>query len=367
MQELNITGNVYRGAGASRVYVGPSLHERFRTAISKFGKAFIIAGMGVQAARADLLGSYLSGLHNVHVKYIRDGEHAKDFGTYADLLKDIADAGITRSDVIAYIGGGTVGDLAGFAASTYMRGITLFSVPTTLLSQVDSAIGGKNGINVSGIKNIAGTFYSPESIFCDTDFLKGMDEAVIRDSLSEVIKYAVTLDTEIQNILNRHDSAAGLMESEAENIVARSIAAKNSIVERDPFEREGIREILNAGHTVAHAIEAASLNRISHGRAVLTGLIAEAFISDTITGNESGIQDLVVETADRYSLEYGIPDYVELDSVLDFAVKDKKIEGDSIRFPVMEEPGRVSVRNVALRDLKELIAEWYMKSEKRKN
>lgn len=364
MKELVITGIADRGSSVTRIYVGPSLHEMFNSQLGKFSRTFIVAASGLLDSRKEILEKYMSGSRGLQFKYIRDGEQAKSFHTYSGLLKDFSDAGITRGDLIAYIGGGTVGDLTGFAASTYMRGVKFMAVPTTLLAQVDSAIGGKNGINVSGIKNIAGTFYSPESIFCDTDFLAGMDPDLIRDSMSEVIKYAIIGDSELFGILARHNSIETMIENDAESIVAGSIAVKKRIVEQDPLERKGIREILNAGHTVAHAIEAASSNRISHGRAVLTGLLAEAFISDRITGTESGIIDMIMKVAGRYSMEYRLPDYIDLDSILAFAVKDKKVGGDFIRFPVMEKPGTVSTRNVLIGDMKELIAEWYMKAVK---
>ncbi len=355
---MTISTRKEQGTNSSRAFIGPGLDGLFSEYLKRFRKTLLIVGEGLYRARRDLVDRYAAGESGCIVFHIQDGEEAKSFSSYMRVISEAAESGIGRNDLIAYIGGGTVGDVSGFAASTYLRGVPLCAIPTTLLSQVDSSIGGKNGINVSGIKNVAGTFYSPDRILCDTDFIAGMDTLALRDSLSEVLKYGVTLDVKILQILEKHSEPGSLIGQDGEDLVTRSVKAKKAVVEQDPYESRGIRQALNAGHTVAHAIEGATSNSISHGRAVLIGLMAEAFVSDRITGHSSGVLGSLKGIADRYSMDYHIPEGLSIESVMAFAEKDKKIEGGMIAFPVMVSPGKVEVRTLDKVKIMGLIEEW---------
>lgn len=363
MEEVTISLDSTHGTTVSSAFVGTSIHGLFAEYRKKFNRTAVIVGKGVMEAREDLVDLYCGGGTECSIILIEDGEEAKSFKSYAELVKKIAEAGIQRNDLIAYIGGGTTGDISGFVASTYLRGVKLCAIPTTLLAQVDSSIGGKNGINVSGVKNIVGTFHNPERIFCDTEFLRGMDAVTLGESLSEILKYGITGDPDIIGILERYSSVRELIESEGEVLITKSITVKKDIVEMDPFETREVRQILNAGHTIAHALEGSSSNRITHGRAVLIGLMAEIYISDRINGRESGLADTVRSISDRYSLDYSLPDGITAESLTAYASKDKKIEGEEIVFPVLISPGNVGIKKVETGKLLELIREWHMKQK----
>lgn len=358
MKEITISIEEGHGTGTSTVVIGTSLQRSFREYAEKFGSVVIIAGKGVADARNDLVSVYSDNLKNSNLIVINDGEDAKSFASYSALMSEIAKLDPGRKDLIAYIGGGTVGDVAGFAAATYKRGLKLCAVPTTLLSQADSSIGGKNGINISGYKNLAGTFHNADRIFCDIEFLKKMDSESLNDSLSEIIKYGFIADKGILEILLKHKSAMDLISKDGEEIVSRSVMVKKNVVERDPLETREVREILNVGHTVAHALETASANSLSHGRAVLIGLMAESYISDRISGRESDNGDKIREIADHYAMKYTIPSDLDKNDIAKAITKDKKISGNTIVFPVLISPGNVRMQKVDLDVIQTSFIEW---------
>ncbi|MEM3369044.1 MAG: 3-dehydroquinate synthase family protein, partial [Thermoproteota archaeon] len=186
----------------------------------------------------------------------------------------------TRTDFVVAIGGGTIIDLSGFIASIYMRGVNLVNVPTTLLGMVDAALGGKNGVNFGGIKNIIGTFYQPLLVVSDVSFLETLPREELCRGLAEVIKYGITLDRGLFNYLERHrDKILSGDSSKLEEIVYKSSLNKLSIVKKDEKETKGVRIVLNFGHTIGHAIEAASNFKVHHGEAVSVGMIYEAEIA----------------------------------------------------------------------------------------
>jgi 3-dehydroquinate synthase len=196
---------------------------------------------------------------------IKNGEASKSVENYIALLNFLAEAHFTRSDAVFALGGGVVGDLAGFAASTYMRGMRLVQLPTTLLAAVDSSVGGKTGIDLEAGKNLAGTFYQPDLVLCDTSALDTLPCDVFQDGLAEVVKYGVIADAVLIEILRKP------MRSMLEEIIARCVGIKKRVVEADEKEA-GPRKLLNLGHTVGHAVEALSGYAVSHGKAVAIGM-----------------------------------------------------------------------------------------------
>lgn len=202
------------------------------------------------------------------LKYvISHGEKAKNFLVLGNLLNFLAENEIHRNDTIIALGGGVVGDLAGFAAAIYLRGIAVVQIPTTLLAMVDSAIGGKTGIDLSAGKNLAGAFHQPKLVIADTDTLQTLPPQELAAGMGEIIKYGVIGKNGILDRIgqgNMEEQIAGCMELKA------------GIVEQDEFDQNGVREILNAGHTVGHAIEKLSGYAVPHGKAVALGLAAEA-------------------------------------------------------------------------------------------
>lgn len=198
---------------------------------------------------------------------IPNGETSKNFQYLECLLNFLAENRIHRDDTVLALGGGMIGDLVGFAAAIYLRGIRVVQIPTTLLAMVDSAIGGKTGIDLLAGKNLAGAFYQPKLVIADTETLKTLPPEQFSAGMGEVIKYGVIGKNDILDIVGAQNS---------EEWIFACISAKCEIVEQDEFDQTGVREVLNAGHTVGHAIEALSHYTIPHGKAVALGLVAEA-------------------------------------------------------------------------------------------
>lgn len=194
------------------------------------------------------------------------GEESKNVRTYTELLSFLAEEGFTRTDTVLALGGGVVGDLAGFAAATYMRGIHFVNMPTSLLAAIDSSVGGKTAVDLPQGKNLVGAFYQPELVLFDTDFMKTLPYDEIRNGLGEGVKYAVLEGGEIFDILS-----AGLTSENLESFIALSVDAKRRIVEEDEREK-GARKLLNLGHTVAHAVETLTEYVVPHGVAVAYGV-----------------------------------------------------------------------------------------------
>ena len=196
------------------------------------------------------------------------GENSKNMDNYQRLLREMLALGMDRGDCVAAVGGGMAGDLAGFAAATYMRGVDFYNVPTTLLAQVDSSVGGKTAIDMDGVKNIVGAFHQPRAVLIDTDTLRSLPPRQMAAGLAESVKMAVTCDAALLALIeNSVDLTADLPE-----IIARSLAIKARVVEQDPTE-QGLRRVLNFGHTIGHAIESCAGGELLHGECVALGML----------------------------------------------------------------------------------------------
>lgn len=196
------------------------------------------------------------------------GENSKNMDNYQRLLREMLALGMDRGDCVAAVGGGMAGDLAGFAAATYMRGVDFYNVPTTLLAQVDSSVGGKTAIDMDGVKNIVGAFHQPRAVLIDTDTLRSLPPRQVAAGLAESVKMAVTCDAALLALIeNSVDLTADLPE-----IIARSLAIKARVVEQDPTE-QGLRRVLNFGHTIGHAIESCAGGELLHGECVALGML----------------------------------------------------------------------------------------------
>jgi 3-dehydroquinate synthase len=232
------------------------------------------------------------------------GERAKSLRIVERGYRFLLENNIDRKGLICALGGGVVGDAGGYIAATYLRGIDYIQLPTTLLAQVDSSIGGKVGVNFSGKKNIVGSFYQPRAVVCDVALLKSLPLAEMRNGLAEVIKYALAMDDRLFRILEQKGEK--LTTAELRDIVVRCCRLKAGIVEVDERERSGQRAILNFGHTVGHALEAATrLRKLSHGEAVAIGMMAAARISEQLGMLEPGN----VPRIEKLLLKLGLPTY----------------------------------------------------------
>lgn len=231
------------------------------------------------------------------------GERAKSLSTVERGYRFLLEENIDRKGLICNLGGGVVGDAGGYIAATYLRGIDHIQLPTTLLAQVDSSIGGKVGVNFGGKKNMLGSFYQPRAIISDVAFLKSLPPAEMRNGLAEVIKYALAMDEGLFRILDQKERG-DFTNAELKDIIMRCGHLKARIIEVDETERSGQRAILNFGHTVGHALEVATkLRRLSHGEAIAIGMIAAARISAQIGMLDWG----EVHRIDNLLLRFGLP------------------------------------------------------------
>lgn len=250
------------------------------------------------------------------------GESSKNGNTYLSLLNFLAENQLTRSDLIVALGGGVVGDLAGFAAATYQRGIRFIQVPTTLLAAVDSSVGGKTAIDLPTGKNMAGAFCQPSLVICDTDTLGTLPEDIFRDGCAEVMKYGVIYDRPFFDYLKETGMAF-----DREYVIERCVQLKRNVVMEDEFDT-GMRMKLNLGHTIGHGVEAKSNFSLSHGKSVAIGLaiVCRAAAAKGMLSEEDCCE--IVETLKKY----GLPTETEYsaDALLEFTLADKKRSGATI-------------------------------------
>ena len=262
----------------------------------------------------------------VHSFVFPAGEDQKNGGTYLKLLEFLAARRLTRADGLIALGGGVVGDLAGFAAATFLRGIGFLQLPTTLLAAVDSSVGGKTAIDLTNGKNLAGAFYQPQAVLCDLDTLDTLPAEVFADGCAEVIKYGMIGDPALLARLETVDFRA-----DPEELVARCVAQKRDLVEQDEFDT-GARQLLNLGHTLGHGVEACSGYTVSHGRAVAIGmtLVTRAAVAFGRCPAE------VLPRLRRLLERYGLPDATaySAQALDEKTLSDKKRSGDTISLVV---------------------------------
>ena len=275
------------------------------------------------------------------------GEASKNGNTYLEILNFLADSQITRSDLLIALGGGVVGDIAGFAAATYLRGIPFVQIPTTLLAMVDSSVGGKTAIDLPAGKNLAGAFCQPSLVLCDLDTLSTLPEAIFRDGCAEVIKYGALYDPELFNHLNAYGLAF-----DREAVVARCVALKAAVVAQDEYDT-GERQKLNFGHTIGHGIEAHSNFTISHGKAVAIGMAMIAKASAT----EGQCAMDVYEQLCAILVKFGLPHACDFtaEQLYTSALSDKKRAGGIVNLIVPNKIGNCKIHPMPVTKLQTFI------------
>ena len=261
------------------------------------------------------------------------GERSKNMKTLSDILEYMAAHHFMRNDTVLALGGGVVGDTAGFAAAVYMRGVSVIQVPTTLLSAVDASVGGKTAVDLKSGKNLAGVFWQPRMVICDVDVMERLPADIFREGMAEVIKCNV-----IQKLPIIDRIRGGTLMEHLEETIGDCISLKRDIVEMDEFDSKGIRNVLNAGHTVGHAIEKLSNYTLSHGQAVGTGLITEAEISRLLGLCDQTALDSIRYALERFHLAGTIP--WSADQLVEAMKSDKKNRDDRIVFELPREIGR---------------------------
>ena len=275
-----------------------------------------------------------------YVYTVPKGEGSKSFESYKSILSFMVEKSFTRSDCVVAVGGGVCGDLAGFVAATYMRGIDFYNVPTTLLSQVDSSIGGKTAIDLGGVKNIVGAFYQPKKVIIDSNTLKTLDTRQVNAGLCEAIKMALTCDKELFELIEKSEK----LDCDIDEIIEKSLKIKRDVVEKDPSE-QGLRRVLNLGHTIGHAVESLEgLGGLLHGECVSVGMIPMC---------HNSIKERVKAALEKYSLP--TTHNYSCEQLLSYITKDKKAQGDEINIVLVNEIGSFQMKKIKISELKSYI------------
>ncbi|MBR5869461.1 MAG: 3-dehydroquinate synthase [Clostridia bacterium] len=262
---------------------------------------------------------------------IAHGESSKCLSVYGEILEHLASEHLSRSDWLIALGGGVVGDLCGFCAATYLRGVKYMQIPTTLLAMVDSSVGGKTAIDLAAGKNLCGAFYPPHAVLCDITALNTLPDDIFADGMAEVIKYGFIFDRDLLTLLARDKTAF-----DRESVIARCIDHKRRVVEEDEFDR-GVRQLLNFGHTAAHGIEQHSDYTISHGHAVAAGMGIVTRAAEAAGLIREPFSPMLEELLSAFDLPYDT-DFTSA-AMADAILSDKKRDGGIIRLVVSDEPG----------------------------
>ncbi len=334
---LTSKATMHVGAGNYDVFIERGALQRVSELLSLDRKVLVVTDSGVPTEYAARVAKQC---REAHVVTVPEGEGSKSLSTLEVLLKIMLKNNFARTDCVVAVGGGVVGDLAGFAASVFMRGIDFYNIPTTVLSQVDSSIGGKVAINLGGVKNAVGAFYQPKAVIIDADVLATLPHRQIANGLAEAVKMALTSDAELFEIFERGDAIENI-----DIIIERSLRIKKGIVEYDEKDRD-LRRILNFGHTLGHAIEAASEGKLYHGECVALGMIP--MCGHDVRARLAGVLQSL-----------GLPTKVEgdLETILQFTAHDKKCEGDFITPVFLDNIGSSRSKKMPLADWQQYIRE----------
>lgn len=283
---------------------------------------------------------------------IEAGEQSKNMSVLSSVLEQLAESGMTRSDVLLTLGGGVVGDLGGFAAASFMRGISFIQVPTSLLAQIDSSVGGKVAVDLKSGKNLAGAFYQPKAVFIDTELLQTLPVRFLHDGLAEAIKYGCIKDAELFEKIASYADDAELL-ADIDSVVAACCTIKARIVEQDEFDT-GLRMLLNFGHTLGHAVEQHfGYSTYTHGEGVAIGMYQLTKKTETLGITETGTACRLKAVLEKYSLPInaGVPK----EELMATMAKDKKKQGSSITLIVLKSLGQGVLKKISWQEMPEYL------------
>jgi len=324
-----------------------------REAIKKVGKlvdlkrrVFIVTDSGVPKEYVETVSSQCE---TSYIECIPEGEDSKSFEMLQELLSKMYEFNMSSEDLVVAVGGGVVGDLSGLAASLYMRGVDFVNVPTTLLSQVDSSIGGKTAVNFLGTKNLVGTFHNPKSVIIDVDTLNTLSSRLIHEGLAEVIKMAITFDEDLLELLE--NTKEPFDKDEFESIIGRAVTLKLSVVTEDEKDNY-LRHTLNFGHTIGHALESVNKGELLHGECVALGMLPMC---------SKEIQPRLISILKKYELPYEIKD--DFEKLKPALLHDKKTTQGGIHCVLVEKIGKPVIKKLSIEE----IADKYSDFQKGKN
>ncbi|MGI6160757.1 MAG: 3-dehydroquinate synthase [Christensenellales bacterium] len=337
---VNLAGSSYDILIKSRL-----LHEAGNNIPLPQGrKLAVVCDSRVAALYSDAaLNAFAAAGYEASLVITGEGEASKSMDMIMRLYDKFIELNISRGDGIVALGGGTTGDSAGFAAATYLRGVPLFMIPTTLLSQVDSSVGGKTAINLPQGKNLVGAFHQPSGVIIDTSLLSTLEPRQFASGMAEVIKTAAIADAELFSQLERFDNTA--LHQNLDRVIARCCEIKRGYVQDDALDT-GVRMQLNFGHTLGHAIEAAAgYGEITHGEGVAIGMYAAARFGESEGITPLGSAERIKAVLQKNNLPYKAP---HLEGVLSALKKDKKAGGGAVKLVLLESIGRTTTLEVSL-------------------
>lgn len=299
-------------------------------------KALILTDSGIPTKYVETLTKQIK---NEYVYVIKAGEESKSFDNYSSILDFLIENEFTRTDCVIALGGGVCGDLAGFIAGTYMRGITFYNIPTTLLAQVDSSIGGKTAIDKKGFKNLVGVFYPPEKVLIDPNVLQTLDNRQFMSGLVEALKMGLTNDKSLYELIKNSKN----IYEDIDEVIVKALLVKKDVVEKDPHEKH-LRKVLNFGHTVGHAIESSGKFNLLHGECVGIGMLY--MVNDDL-------KEELLEILNKYDL----PTKADItnDELFKYISLDKKRSSKNITIVNVNNPGTFEINNILLEDIKKYL------------
>lgn len=276
------------------------------------------------------------------------GEKSKNLDTIKNMYSHMADFRMSRKDIVVALGGGVCGDMAGFAAATYMRGIDFVQIPTSLLAQVDSSVGGKTGVDIAQGKNLVGAFHQPILVIIDLDTLKTLPEYYINDGMAEVIKYGCIKDSALFKTLEDKNALEII-----DDVIERCVSIKRDVVNRDEKEA-GERMLLNFGHTLGHSLEKIyNFEGLSHGQAVAVGMVMITKASEKALLTEKGTLERIISLCKKYNLP--VSDNADVNEIINYCASDKKAGGGNVNLVLLKKIGESFIRKTPLDELSSFI------------
>ncbi|MDD4979967.1 MAG: 3-dehydroquinate synthase [Candidatus Omnitrophica bacterium] len=333
---------------------------RYISGLNIGSSAYVITNTPINKRHGKSLDKILKGSGlEVRFKLIPDTEKSKSIEMVSTIIRDLTAYDKKRRIFIVAFGGGVIGDLAGFIASIYRRGIAYIQLPTTLLAQVDSAIGGKTAVDLTQGKNLLGAFYQPKLVLSDIKFLKTLNARQIRNGLAEIIKYGIIKDARLFAYLEKnYRDIIKLKTSALEFIITRCSDIKAKIIQQDEREEKGMRTILNFGHTIGHAIEAAGrYKKYSHGEAIALGMLAACGVSKRLNLIDDSVAERIKGLIEKVNLPARIKN-IPLSDIIKAHYRDKKFSGSKNKFVLIKGIGKACVKeNIPLKVIQEAVKE----------
>jgi len=319
-------------------------------------KFLIISDKNVYPLFGEKLRSVISKNGDVYKFILKSGENEKNLKNIEKILHYCYENNFSRDDTILALGGGVISDISGFVSSIYMRGINFITIPTTLLAQVDASIGGKTGVNFYNKKNLIGSFYQPEFIFINFETLKTLPEREMKQGIAEIIKYGVIKNKKIFELLEKNKEN---IKKYLPEIVEKCVKIKGDIIKKDEKEKTGLREVLNFGHTIGHAIEVLDNYKFNHGEAIANGMVYETFIAFKLGFCEKATYERIKNIVSSFNF----PEFKgknNIDKIIENLWYDKKVRKGNLRFVLPEKIGKVKT-GVVVKE--EIIKKTFLEEE----